>query len=141
MQTSQSLLPGWASPLLERFDPRSFTQKQCSLLFLLLALSPATLSAGTYFSDFNSGQPAGMTLFGRATVSGGFLQLTPAQRSQFGIAYLDDFDGGQWVQSFHATFKAALFGSTCCAGGALPQDGFSFNLVPAASVRANPGPG
>jgi hypothetical protein len=97
-------------------------------------LCPATLSAASYFNDFNSAPPAGTTLFGAATVSGGFLQLTPAAPGQFGIAYIDDFGGGQLVQSFHATFKAALFGSTCCGGGSLPADGISFNLVPAASV-------
>src|SRR4030095_14821437 len=59
----------------------------------------------------------------------------------FGIAYVYDFGGGCLVQSFHATFKAALFGSTCCGGGALPADGFSFNLVPAISVLPNPGYG
>jgi hypothetical protein len=43
------------------------------------------------------------------------------------------------VKAFRATFKAALFGSTCCGGGALPADGFSFNLVPASTVLTNPG--
>jgi hypothetical protein len=33
------------------------------------------------------------------------------------------------VTGFNATFKAILWGNTCC--GALPADGFSFNLVPA----------
>ncbi|HXJ56019.1 MAG TPA: hypothetical protein VNU68_05065 [Verrucomicrobiae bacterium] len=108
-------------------------------LLFLFAFSPATLIAATYSSDFNSGTPAGMTLFGAANVSGGFLQLTPALNGQFGIAYIDDFGGGQLVQSFRATFKAALFGSTCCGG--LPADGFSFNLVPAASALPNPGYG
>jgi hypothetical protein len=79
-------------------------------------------------------------LFGSATVSGGFLQLTPALNDQFGIAHRR-FRWGQPVQAFRATFKAALFGSTCCGGGSLPADGFSFNLVPAATVLASPGYG
>jgi hypothetical protein len=98
------------------------------------------LTAATYSSDFNSGTPAGMTLFGAANVSGGYLKLTSVS-DPFGIVYIDDFGGGQLVQSFHATFKAALFGSTCCGGGALPADGFSFNLVPAAAASALPSPG
>jgi Bacterial lectin len=99
------------------------------------------LTGTTFCSDFNAGPPAGTTLFGAATVGGGFLQLTPAADTQFGIAYIGDFGGGQSVQSFHATFKAALFGSTCCGGGSLPADGFSFNLVPAATVLPIPGYG
>src|SRR5439155_21020130 len=93
----------------------------------------------TFCSDFNSGVPAGATLFGNAVVAAGFLQLTPAQDTQFGIAYIDDFSGGRSIRAFRATFKAALFGSTCCNGGATPADGFSFNLVPAVSVLPNPG--
>jgi hypothetical protein len=55
---------------------------------------------GTFCSDFNSGQPTGTSLFGAATVSAGYLQLTPALGSQFGIAYIDDFTGGQARASF-----------------------------------------
>jgi len=141
MQRSQPLFSQLVSYFLKRFGLRSITRKLWTVFLLLLALTPATLSAGNYSSDFNSGPPAGMTLFGAATVSGGFLQLTPALGDQFGIAYVDDFGGGQLVQSFHATFKAALFGSTCCGGGTLPADGLSFNLVPAFSVLPNPGYG
>jgi len=95
----------------------------------------------TFFSDFNNGTPSGMTLFGSATAAGGYLKLTLAQDGQYGIAYIDDFGGGRYVQGFRATFKAALFGSTCCGNGAWPADGFSFNLVPASSALTNPGYG
>jgi hypothetical protein len=99
-----------------------------------------TLAGGKLCSDFNSGVPAGTTLFGNAAVEAGRLKLfTVGQMGGFGIAYLNDFSGGQLVQAFRATFQAALFGSTCCGGGAFPADGFSFNLVPATSVLPNPG--
>ena len=65
-----------------------------------------------YCANFNSGIPAGMTLFGSATVNGGFLKLTDASGG-LGVAYLNDFNGGQKVTAFQATFIAALFGSTC----------------------------
>src|SRR6185503_32531 len=141
MKRSQSLAPRRVFYFLERFGSRSINPKRWTVSLLLLALTSATLSAATYFSDFNSGPPAGTTLFGAATVSGGYLQLTPATAGQFGIAYIEDFGGSHLVQSFHATFKAALFGSTCCGGGTLPADGFSFNLVPAATALPIPGYG
>src|SRR5262245_57549400 len=141
MQKVHFHLPELGWYFLKKFALQPVSQNERMVLLLLFALSPATLTAATYSSDFKSGTPAGMTLFGAANVSGGFLQLTPALNGQFGIAYIDDFGGGQLVQSFRATFKAALFGSTCCGGGSLPADGFSFNLVPAASALTNPGLG
>ena len=98
-----------------------------------------TIAGGQLCNDFNSGVPSGATLFGDARVDAGRLKLyTIPQTNAFGIAYFDDFGGGQFVKAFRATFKAALFGSTCCGAGAFPADGFSFNLVPAATVLANP---
>jgi hypothetical protein len=98
-----------------------------------------TLAGGRLCNDFDSGVPSGTTLFGGAQVDAGRLKLyTIPQADSFGIAYFDDFGGGQFVKAFRATFKAALFGSTCCGGGAFPADGFSFNLVPAATVLPNP---
>jgi len=97
-------------------------------------------SGGKACLDFNSGVPAGTTLFGDATVNGGILKLvTLPANGGWGVAYVDDFGGGKSVQAFHATFKAALFGSTCCGGA--PADGFSFNLVSANSVLPTPGYG
>jgi hypothetical protein len=93
-------------------------------------------------ADFDSGVPAGVTLFGDARVHEGSLKLhTVGQPNSFGIAYIDDFNGGAPVGGFFARFKVALFGSTCCGGGFFPADGFSFNLVPAATVLPNPGYG
>jgi hypothetical protein len=90
----------------------------------------------TFCANFDSGVPSGVTLFGSAVINGGYLKLTDNQQGRIGIAYLDDFNGGQHVTAFEATFKAALFGSTCCDGN--PADGFSFNLVPAATAPAVP---
>jgi hypothetical protein len=90
----------------------------------------------TFCADFNAGTPAGMTLFGHAVINGGFLKLTDNQEGRNGVAYLNDFNAGQPVSGFRATFKAALFGSTCCFP--FPADGFSFNLVPAATTPATP---
>jgi hypothetical protein len=92
-------------------------------------------------SDFNSGLPSGMSFFGGAKVEAGFLKLLSVPNDSFGIAYINDFNKGQPVHGFRATFDAALFGATCCGGGLFPADGFSFNLVPAATVLANPGYG
>lgn len=91
-----------------------------------------------FCADFNGGVASGVTLFGQARVDAGYLKLTDALEGQFGIAYIDDFNGGQPVGAFEATFSASLFGSTCCVFGFYPGDGFSFNLVPAATVRSNP---
>jgi hypothetical protein len=99
-------------------------------------------SGGSFCADFNAGNPAGFSLFGDATVNGGKLKLiTLPANLGYGIAYIDDFGRSDMVQAFKATFKAALFGSTCCGGGSFPADGFSFNLVPASSAKANPGYG
>jgi hypothetical protein len=98
-----------------------------------------SLAGGKLCNDFQSGIPAGTTLFGNATVDAGYLKLyTIPQAGGFGIAYIDDFSGGQFVQAFRATFKASLFGSTAY-GGIYPADGFSFNLVPAATLLPDPG--
>ena len=102
----------------------------------------STVAGGQLCSDFNSGVPSAATLFGDARVNAGRLKLhTVGETNAFGIAYFDDFSGGQFVKAFRATFRAALFGSTCCGGGAFPADGFSFNLVPAAGALSNPGYG
>jgi hypothetical protein len=97
-------------------------------------------AGGKVFTTFDSGIPAGMSLFGDAKVDAGRLKLLSVTDSNgFGIAYIDDFGRGELVKGFHANFQASLFGATCCGGGTLPADGFSFNLVPANSVLSNPG--
>jgi hypothetical protein len=109
-----------------------------NLIFNATPRAVVPVPEASFCANFNSGIPPGVTLFGSATVGAGFLQLTPAQDGEVGIAYVNDFNGGQNVRSFRATFKAALFGSTCCDSGASPADGFSFNLAPAAATPATP---
>lgn len=99
----------------------------------------STLAGGKFCNSFEGAVPPGMQLFGGAATESGWLKLyTIPDTNGFGIAYIDDFGGGQFVKAFRATFNAALFGATCCMGGQMPADGFSFNLVPAATVIPNP---
>ena len=91
----------------------------------------------TFAANFVYGNPQGTAMFGQAVLDAGWLKLTRPDTS-FGIYYIDNFSGNEPVHGFEAKFTAALFGSTCCGGGAFPADGFSFNLVPAASVLPNP---
>jgi len=42
--------------------PQSIAQKLWTMILLLPALSQGTLSASTYFSDFNAGQPLGISV-------------------------------------------------------------------------------
>ena len=92
----------------------------------------------TFSMNFVQGTPVGTAMFGEAVLDAGWLKLTQPNTA-FGIFHIDNFSGAMPVHGFEAKFTAALFGSTCCGGGAFPADGFSFNLVPAASVLANPG--
>ncbi len=132
---------GWSGDASGAANPLQITMSANTVVFANFVPALPTPEAGMC-ADFNSGVPAGMTLFGDARVEGGRLKLyTVGQVNAFGIAYLDDFNGGQPVAGFRATFKAALFGSTCCGGGFFPADGFSFNLVPAGTVLPNPGYG
>ncbi len=101
------------------------------------ALDCPTTGRPTLAASFRPVLPPGMTLFGGATTDGGWLKLTTPS-TPFGIAYFNNFSGTQPVAGFEARFKAALFGSVCCGGGSAPADGFSFNLVPAATVLPNP---
>jgi hypothetical protein len=101
----------------------------------------ASLAQSAAFAEFASdfSSPAGLRFFGGARLDAGLLKLlSVATADSFGILYVDDFGNRQPVHGFHATFDVGLFGSSCCGGGALPADGFSFNLVPAATARPNP---
>ncbi|HXG47956.1 MAG TPA: Ig-like domain-containing protein, partial [Methylomirabilota bacterium] len=98
-----------------------------------------------FFTDFEGPLPAGAyippgpaTDPNEAIVEGGYLKLTRNINSSGGIFYIDDFSAGGPIYGFNAQFDAFLFGSTCCNAGVNPADGFSFNLVPAGSVVANP---
>jgi hypothetical protein len=92
-------------------------------------------AALSWSSGFDSGRPAGMTLFGNATVQSGYLKLTTPSMDQYGVAYIADFCSELPIIAFRATFKAMLFGH----GSGLPADGFSFNLVPSAGLNPSPG--
>ncbi len=93
-------------------------------------LASASLgSAGSFVSDFNSGLPAGATLYGNAAVgaTGGYtnsgcLKLVNAEASQSGSAVLNDLDPGVEVNGLLARFKAYV-------GGGSSADGFSFNFA------------
>ena len=90
----------------------------------------------TLAANFVNGLPAGAALFGQAVLDEGWLKLTRTGTA-FGIVYIGNFSGTWPVYGCEAKFTAALFDSICCGG--FPANGFSFNLVPAASVPANPG--
>jgi len=101
----------------------------------VLLSSLAGANAGIFTTDFNSGLPAGSAVYDSAVISpndgtgGGFtnsgcLQLVNESGAQSGLFVItNDFDAGQPVVSFTATFKV-LIGSL--GNGA---DGFSFNVA------------
>ena len=96
--------------------------------------APIEVEAGFISTDFNSGLPAGTSIFGSAVIEDGLaagdgvLKLTKAANSQNGAFYIDPLDPGMATQSFTATFKALVGGGTGETGG-LPADGFSFNFA------------
>src|SRR6266567_4310619 len=99
-----------------------------------LLVSAATLSAqaGSFSSDFNSGLPAGATLYGTAVVEptggvgdSGCLKLTKASNSQSGSIVLDDLDGGQPIYGFDVSYDVLIGGGT-----ATPADGMSLCVAP-----------
>jgi hypothetical protein len=105
-----------------------------SLLTTALAVSGslASTQAGTFFSDFNSGVPAGMTLSGTAIVqsnggftNSGYLELTTTSAGGDAAMLLGDLDASTPVVSFTARFKVTLGNSL-----GYPADGMSFNFAP-----------
>ena len=99
----------------------------------IVALLAATLSApaASFFSDFNSGLPAGTAVYSNSTIiatggytNSGYLQLTPNLASQSaGFVITNDLDAGAPVYGFVAQFKALI-------GGGTGADGISFNFAP-----------
>ena len=78
------------------------TIRQCLQTGLLVSAATLSAQAGSFSSDFNSGLPAGATLYGTAVVEptggvgdSGCLKLTKAINGQLGSIVLDDLDGGQ----------------------------------------------
>jgi hypothetical protein len=85
---------------------------------------------GDFYSDFDSGQPLGTTLFGNGYVdstggmnNSGALKLTTAYNyGAVGYLLIDDLDGGAPVTSFSAMFRLLI-------GNGEGADGFSFNFA------------
>ena len=98
----------------------------------VVALLAAVLSApaGSFFSDFNSGLPAGTAIYGNTTIpatggytNSGYVLLTPDVASQNGgFVITSDLDAGTPVYGFVARFKAFI-------GGGTGADGISFNFA------------
>ena len=93
------------------------------LVAIVLSAS-AAVQAGTFNADFNAGVPAGSTVHGSASATGGVLELTPATTYQTGSLVLDDLDAWSFVKSFSASFKIRI------GGGGSGGDGLSFNFGP-----------
>ncbi|HWX23095.1 MAG TPA: choice-of-anchor tandem repeat GloVer-containing protein [Candidatus Binatia bacterium] len=88
-----------------------------------------------FSANFNSGSPNGMTLYGNAQAGGGVLKLTQNLNNQLGAAVLDDFNQGNLISAFNASFDLFIGGGTSPSA-----DGFSFNLaadLPATPTLAN----
>lgn len=84
-------------------------------------IPPLTPTLSLNFDDGTL--PAGTAIFGTATVgTDGFLHLTEAANDQNGTFTIEDFNGGQAVDSLYASFKLQLG-----PGTPTPADGFSFN--------------
>jgi len=95
-----------------------------------LLLTVASVHAGSFSTDFNSGLPANTAAYGNAFVDStggpdgsGCLKLTTAASSQFGTFVLPDLDSGNRIETFVATFNVHMANGT-----ASPADGFSFNF-------------
>jgi hypothetical protein len=90
----------------------------------------ANAGAGSFYADFESGQPAGPSLVGSAFVDSsggvgntGVLKLTTAYNyGSTGYLIVGDLDGGVPVTGFTATFKLLV-------GNGDGADGFSFNFA------------
>jgi hypothetical protein len=110
------------------------------VLFAAGVVHPAAAQFSTtfgYTNDFNGAPSANLTLTGTAAINGGYLKLTTqTPGGQTGTAFIDGLPSAQGLQSFQASFKAAIFGGT-----ATPADGFSFSLAPAASTPTTVTPG
>src|SRR5438552_479629 len=112
---------------------KSFTPFKPALIATAIVLlgSAPLAKAGSFFSDFESGQPANTAVFGSALVDttgglggGGCLKLTDTGASEVGVFIItNDLDSGAPVMSFAASFKMTVGGGT--GGG----DGFSFNFA------------
>lgn len=116
------------------------------VLLLMATLLPA--GAGTFTSDFNTGNlPSGTHTNANAAGgayleldggvgNSGCLKLTKSINSQQGSFILDDLDAGNPIYGFDATFKIRIGG-----GSGTPADGFSLCVGPALTDTSNFGEG
>src|SRR5204862_318750 len=88
--------------------------------------------AGTFFSDLNSGLPAGTAVYGNAVVEAtggigdsGVLKVTKALNSQSGSFVIEDLDAGSPIAGFDVSYKLLIGGGT-----STPADGISFCFGP-----------
>ncbi|HWH71304.1 MAG TPA: hypothetical protein VNT26_18110, partial [Candidatus Sulfotelmatobacter sp.] len=118
---------------------RSFLQRTHGFIRPILGLGAGTAallvaltaSAGSFVADFNSGLPAGATIYGNATVdptggvtNSGCLKLTGAINTQQGsFVITNNLDEGTNIVALVARFQAYV-------GGGSGADGFSFNYAP-----------
>src|ERR1035438_7222672 len=106
-------------------------RKTLRLCLLISVTTILTASAGTFTANFNSGPPAGASLYGNAFVdttggpdNSGCLKMTTNAVSQTAGFIINDLDSGAAISAFTATFQLVLGGGT-----AIPADGFSFNYA------------
>jgi len=120
------------------FRLESVSREHAKVLGALAKLTLALLAtqcwlaaqAGTFFTDFNSGQPAATSLYGTAFIDtsggvgdSGVLKLTQAYAyGSQGSLIINDLDGGLSIGGFTATFKMLV-------GGGEQADGISFNFA------------
>jgi hypothetical protein len=78
-----------------------------------------------FFSDFESGVPSGLTLYGNSVVTNGWLRLTLNTSNTVGAAIFNDLLPGQPIAHFTASFRVY----TGEGGPTEAADGFSFNFA------------
>lgn len=106
--------------------------KQCFHTGLLVAAATLSARAGIFSNDFNSGVPAGATLYGNAAIAptggtggSGCLKVVTASNLEQGSIVLDDLDSGAAIYGFDVAFDLLLGGGT-----PTPADGFSVCFAP-----------
>src|SRR3954452_21556384 len=109
--------------------------KSCLVGLLSIPISCVMSHAASFVTDFNSGLPAGSSVFAfpgsaPAVVRGdlgvgnsGVLQLNNNGGGQGGAYYVNDFLGGTPVTNFHLSCRLAIGGAPT-----RPADGMSFAL-------------
>ncbi len=111
--------------------------RRCLFSGLFLTAAMLSARAGTFFSDFNTGDLPPGTHTNANNVGGAFLELTGGVNdsgcfkitkninSQNGSLILDDLDGGNPIYGFDISFNVRIGGGT-----STPADGFAFVVAP-----------